>query len=157
MRGAIILTAVLSILITANCRVIKPDVSSKILISRLEIYEQFQIVGYSTAGAWSNFDKLRENNIAKTHLSKEQVEELNESLLRADKFRHFQSKLGTYNIFCLAEIENKVSRCLISGGEDHISFIDLTNRLEFVIHDSVGVPWMMDLMYDKYQVNRKPD
>ncbi len=86
-------------------------------IDSIIVYADFSKHGYTTASAYSHFDELRKNNIERVIVSVEDKSKIEAILGKAQKKKHYQTKVGQRNLFCEAVFSGSdhPHRVLISG------------------------------------------
>lgn len=112
-------------------------------IERMYVYNYFQIRGYSTAGARTQFDDLVKMNVEKIEVQQEDLRQINAIFKKIKSRHHNQTKLGIENVFIELNVEGKILK-IVFGSPDFI--VDLSNNQEYLIKDKEHKKWIMQFI-----------
>lgn len=112
-------------------------------INAIEVYEYFKIEGYTTSSAILKFSELRTSNCSKIKLSDTEVNKFKSVLKRSKVQKHFQTKIGTKNIFLRIHC-NKESFACVFCYDDLI--INLTSGIQYLILEKEDIVWINSLI-----------
>lgn len=139
-----------TMLIVFNCKTYKHQKESNVEIENVKLYKHFELRGYTTAGAFTNFMNLSDNRTNYINLDKNEIKKLEEMLNNAEKKKHFQTKLGTGLIFCEVIFSNKInyppSRVVLDINIEEVVAIDLTGNLEYIITEKFDILWFQEFI-----------
>ena len=112
-------------------------------IKNLFVFDYFKTKGYTTATAFTQFDDLIKNKVTK--IKAEQVDCIHfYSILKGIKSKkHYQTKLGTDNIFIELITEKSIIKAVICSSE---LILDLTNNKEYWIKDKEQQKWLIEFL-----------
>lgn len=127
-------------------------------INAAKVYIDFEDRGYTTAGAFTHFDDMKEKDIAQLIVDNESKEKLEQTLSKAEKKKHYQTKHGGNLIFCELELSTDTQihhRVIISGvgavhnmfgkvKEERAVITDLTKMTDYKIKDPEDLKWLLD-------------
>lgn len=140
---------------TIMCNVKSQEVSKALKMNHISMYKDFTIRGYTTAGAYTHFDDMKDKGVLQININDKDLSMIEEIIKRAEQKKHRQQKFGTQNLFCEVQYANRATpnRLIISGvgtvynffgkskGES-ASISDLTSMEEYVIKDSDDLEWV---------------
>ena len=125
-------------------------------IEMLYVFDYFQIKGYTTAGAYTHFDDMIKQNVAKIEAKQEDCKQLNHILKSIKSKKHFQTKFGIENVFIEIKTEKSVIRAVIGFGSSSMVVTDLTNYKEYWIKDMEQQKWLTEFI-NKIKNAKKSD
>jgi prefoldin subunit 5 len=125
-------------------------------IKMLYVFDYFQIKGYTTAGAYTHFDDMIKQNVAKIEAEQEDCNQLNQILKGIKPKKHTQTKFGIENVFIEIKTEKCFIRAVIGIGSSSMVVTDLTNYKEYWIKDKEQQKWLTEFI-NKIKNAKKPD
>lgn len=120
--------------------------TEKIVISEISIYSDFDDRGYTTAGAYTNFNDLESGGVEKMEISFSDKQEIEQIIQEAKKSKHHQTKYGGKLVFALvkfSEVDN-ISKVILSVGAESAFIIDLSNMIQYEITLPTDLLWLKD-------------
>lgn len=125
-------------------------------IKILYVFDYFQIKGYTTAGAYTHFDDMIKQNVAKIEAKQEDCSQLNQILKGVKSKKHSQTKFGIENVFIEIKTEKCIIRAVIGIGSSFVVITDLSNYKEYWIKDNEQQKWITEFI-SKLKNAKKPD
>ena len=122
-------------------------------IEMLYVFDYFKIKGYTTAGAYTHFDDMIKQNVAKLEAKQEDCKQLNHILKSIKSKKHFQTKLGIDNVFIEIKTEKNTIKAVVCSSE---LVLDLTNYREYWIKDKEQQKWLTEFI-NKIKNAKKSD
>lgn len=124
-------------------------------INSIIVYADFSHGGYTTASAYTHFDELKKDNIERVIVSVEDKSKIESILSKAQKKKHYQTKVGQKSIFCEVVFPGSEypHRVLISGvivstsmfgkkNKPTVVITDLTVMRNYIITDVRDLEWI---------------
>lgn len=130
--------------------------NSMIRINAMSVYKDFQGIGYTTVGAISHFDEMKEGRIKTLAVVEEDIKRLEKILNKAEKKKLYQTKHGGDLIFCDLVFNSQTNHKMIitkSGcvynifgkiKEERAFITDLTNKLNYKITNHEDLKWLKE-------------
>ncbi|NCA85495.1 MAG: hypothetical protein EOM83_07970 [Clostridia bacterium] len=118
----------------------------KVEIERIKVFADFQEKGYTTAGASTHFDDLKNKGTEQIEISLSDKQELERIIQNAEKGKHRQTKLGIRHLFALMKFSGLKgeSRVIINIGEERAFVVDLSHMIQYKITQPSHVKWLKD-------------
>ncbi|MCB9045466.1 MAG: hypothetical protein H6550_04920 [Chitinophagales bacterium] len=133
-------------------------------IDSMFVYADTLQRGYTTASAYTHFDELNNKNTNRKTVTTEDQKALAKILGRAQKRRHFQTKEGMYNLFCVIAFSNTKGqhRVLIGGVAERWGMFsrkakasayisDLTHMETYIVSDKKDLDWITSFRKRNYR------
>jgi hypothetical protein len=129
-----------------GCKVIPQKKDRIVQIENIKLFKDFPTRGFTTVGAYTHFDDMKELGIEQLHLSADDKEILQQIMNRAKKMKHFQHKLAGGLMFCEIQFadQSPQSRVVIGIDPEVAGIMDLTNRIDFVVTNPADLKWLSD-------------
>lgn len=139
---------VFGLILFSACKVIPQSKKDMVKIVRIIVYKNFQVRGYTTAGAFTHFDDMKREGTELMTLSNEDIKVLEQILNTAKQSKHYQKKFGIYNTFFEFYEKDKTSihKCILGKGTNLYVLTDLTSRVEYHISKVEDVKYIEDLL-----------
>ncbi len=112
-------------------------------INKIYVYNFFDKKGYSTAGAYTQFNDMLNNKIIKIEISPKDCEQFNQILKKIKPRHHFQTKFGGNLIFVEALVNLKIMRIIIPS--DNL-IVDLTNNCNYNVEILQDKQWLNEFI-----------
>ena len=116
----------------------------KIQIESIEVYADFQEKGYTTAGAFTHFDDLKNKETELIKISLSDKQELERIVQIAEKGKHRQTKLGIRHLFALVKLSGLEgeNRVIINIGEERAFIVNLSQMVQYKVTEPSHVKWL---------------
>jgi len=140
------------------CTAISQSKNDMVKINSISVYQAFQERGYTTAGAFTHFDSMKEKGLPQLIVDNESKGKLEQILNRSEKKKHYQTKHGGNLIFCRLRFEDDnqmYHRVIISEvgtvynifgniKEERAFITDLTKKIDYKITDYEDLKWLSE-------------
>lgn len=150
------------------CQVISQQTNKIVQINEIKIYNDFKLRGYTTAGMYTNFDDLRNEQVQQIVISQEDKHKMEKILSTAEKKKHHQTKFGGNLLFCEMRFkdESQWNRVVITDAgivynllgkpkEKRAFITDLTYMINYKITDKEDLQWLSKFIEQVKQQEKK--
>lgn len=109
------------------------NVSGQTILDSAKVFQDFELHGRTTAGAYSHFTDLINEGRKTTTLSIDDLQKVNNIIKDSKVKKHRQIKFGLDNIFIIGFTKTNEHRIIIASGQ---IIVNLTSRQEYHLTDN---------------------
>lgn len=130
------------------CKMIPQSQNDMVKIVNISVYKDFNMEGYTTVGAYTHFDDLKNKETELFNVPSADIEKIQQIINDSKKMKHFQRKHPGGLVFCEIQFSNPLykSKVVISVGRNDVGIIDLTRRRDYVVRNPLDVQWLSEFV-----------